>query len=134
VIDYDNRFRLYMTTKMSNPHYLPEIFIRVTVINFTVTLEGLEQQLLGEIVKIENPAIEMKKLELTRAIVSDQKKMKNIEDEILNQMVNAGANILEEDDLINKLENAKTTSKIIKQNMEENEVASVEIEQARNIY
>lgn len=31
-----------MTTKMTNPHYLPEMFIRVTVINFTVTLEGLE--------------------------------------------------------------------------------------------
>ena len=60
-----------MTTKMPNPHYLPEIFIRVTVINFTVTQEGLEQQLLAEIVKLENPAIEIKKLELTRAIVND---------------------------------------------------------------
>jgi len=84
VIDYDKRFRLYMTTKMSNPHYLPEIFIRVTVINFTVTQEGLEQQLLGEIVKIENPEVEQRKMELTRAIVEDQRKMKNIEDEILN--------------------------------------------------
>lgn len=42
IIDYDNRFKLYMTTKMPNPHYLPEMFIRVTVINFTVTQEGLE--------------------------------------------------------------------------------------------
>jgi len=41
-IDYDQRFKLYMTTKMPNPHYLPEMFIRVTVINFTVTQEGLE--------------------------------------------------------------------------------------------
>jgi dynein heavy chain len=37
LIDYDSKFRLYMTTKMPNPHYLPEMFIRVTVINFTVT-------------------------------------------------------------------------------------------------
>ena len=37
IIDYDPRFKLYMTTKMPNPHYLPEMFIRVTVINFTVT-------------------------------------------------------------------------------------------------
>lgn len=43
VIDFDNRFKLYMTTKMPNPHFLPEMFIRVTVINFTVTQEGLEQ-------------------------------------------------------------------------------------------
>ena len=39
---YNDQFRLYMTTKMPNPHYLPEIFIKVNVINFTVTFEGLE--------------------------------------------------------------------------------------------
>ncbi len=45
-IDYDRNFRFYMTTKMANPHYLPEICIKVTIINFTVTREGLEDQLL----------------------------------------------------------------------------------------
>ncbi|XP_050398729.1 dynein axonemal heavy chain 6 [Patella vulgata] len=45
-IDYDRNFRFYMTTKMSNPHYLPEICIKVTIINFTVTKSGLEDQLL----------------------------------------------------------------------------------------
>lgn len=38
--------RFYMTTKMANPHYLPEVCIKVTIINFTVTLSGLEDQLL----------------------------------------------------------------------------------------
>ena len=134
IIDYDPRFKLYMTTKMPNPHYLPEMFIRVTVINFTVTQEGLEQQLLAEIVKLENPAIELKKLELTKAIVKDQQRMKNIEDEILNQLVNATGNILDEEDLINYLDRAKVISKEIHKAMEENEVAQVEIEEARSKY
>ena len=30
-IDYDKNFRFYMTTKMSNPHYLPEICIKVSL-------------------------------------------------------------------------------------------------------
>lgn len=35
-----------MTTKMANPHYLPEVCIKVTIINFTVVQSGLEDQLL----------------------------------------------------------------------------------------
>lgn len=46
-IEYDPNFRLYVTTKLSNPHYLPEICIQVTLVNFTVTPGGLEDQLLG---------------------------------------------------------------------------------------
>jgi dynein heavy chain len=42
-LDYDDNFRFYLTTKMPNPHYLPEICIKVTLINFTVTFEGLEE-------------------------------------------------------------------------------------------
>lgn len=43
VYDYEDKsFRFYITTKMPNPHYLPEIFIKMTIINFTVTFMGLE--------------------------------------------------------------------------------------------
>ena len=47
-----------MTTKLPNPHYLPEITIKVTLINFTVTEAGLEEQLLIEVVKFERPELE----------------------------------------------------------------------------
>ena len=40
-IDFNPSFRLYITTKMANPHYLPEIFIKTTIINFSITFEGL---------------------------------------------------------------------------------------------
>lgn len=31
-IDYDMNFRLYMTSKLPNPNYLPETFIKVKII------------------------------------------------------------------------------------------------------
>jgi dynein heavy chain len=50
---YDNRFKLFLTTKLPNPHFLPEICIKLTIINFTVTFDGLEEQLLVDVVKNE---------------------------------------------------------------------------------
>ena len=40
---YDDNFRLLITTKLANPHYLPETCIKLSVINFTVTFPGLEE-------------------------------------------------------------------------------------------
>ena len=48
-------FRLLMHTKLSNPHYPPEIQAECALINFTVTEAGLEDQLLSLVVKKERP-------------------------------------------------------------------------------
>lgn len=53
IIEYNSKFRLYITSKLRNPHYLPEVFNKVTVINFALTVEGLEDQLLGIVVAKE---------------------------------------------------------------------------------
>lgn len=61
---YNTDFKLYMTTKMPNPHYLPEVSIKVTLINFTVTPNGLEDQLLVEVVRYERIELEEKRISL----------------------------------------------------------------------
>lgn len=42
--EYDPAFRLYLQSRLSNPHYRPEVFATCTLINFIVT----ERQDLGE--------------------------------------------------------------------------------------
>ena len=64
VIDYNKDFRFYLTTKLRNPHYLPEVSTKVTIINFMITYEGLTDQLLGIVVAKENPDLETKKEQL----------------------------------------------------------------------
>jgi dynein heavy chain len=57
-IEYHPDFRLILQTKLANPHYKPEMQAQTTLINFTVTKDGLEDQLLADVVaKVCNPCL-----------------------------------------------------------------------------
>lgn len=58
-------YRLYITTKLRNPHYLPEVAVKVTLVNFMITSIGLQDQLLGIVVARENPDLEEERIQLT---------------------------------------------------------------------
>ena len=83
-VDYDKDFKIYFTTKLPNPHYLPEVCIKVTIINFTVTFDGLEAQLLGDVVRKERPDVEERKNNLVSSIANDKKQLDELEKKILN--------------------------------------------------
>ncbi len=56
---------MILQTKLANPHYKPEMQAQATLINFTVTRDGLEDQLLAEVVATERPDLEKLKVSLT---------------------------------------------------------------------
>ncbi|CAE7224282.1 Dnah2, partial [Symbiodinium sp. CCMP2456] len=58
VLDYNPQFMFYITTKLSNPHYTPEVSTKTTIVNFIVVLDGLTNQLLGVIVRSEDSRLE----------------------------------------------------------------------------
>lgn len=57
--------------------------MKVTVINFAITPQGLEDQMLAELVALENPQLEQKKRDIVRRNAADEKELLNIEDNIL---------------------------------------------------
>ena len=133
-LDYDNRFKLYMTTKMSNPHYLPEVSIKVGLINFTVTMEGLEEQLLGDVVRREEPKIEAEQNKIVKDISEGQRDLRAIEQSILNSITSTAGNILDDEKLIIKLESSKNVSNTINKRMANSEKAKKLNEVAREKY
>jgi len=42
LVDWNSGFELFITSKLPNPNFLPEVYIKTNVINFTVTFEGLD--------------------------------------------------------------------------------------------
>ncbi|RHY56775.1 hypothetical protein DYB38_003577, partial [Aphanomyces astaci] len=131
---YDRNFRLYMVTKLPNPHYLPDVCIKVNMINFTVTKEGLEDQLLGDVVRKEQPEIELKKNTLLASIANDQKLLQAIESKILLLLSTSQGNILDDQVLINTLAESKQTSTVVSERLAESEVTRVDISDIRNKY
>lgn len=61
---YDPNFRFYMTTKLPNPVYKPEISTQVTLINFIVKEKGLEEQLTSEVIKKMENNLEKTRIDL----------------------------------------------------------------------
>jgi len=114
-----------MTTKMANPHYLPEICIKVTLINFTVTPEGLEDQLLVEVIKVERPELEEERDKLVVSLAEYKRQLKNIEARILKLVAEASEDILEDEELIQTLDMSKQTSIAVGQKMEDSERAAI---------
>jgi len=133
-VPYSDDFRFYITTKLANPHYMPEVCIKVTIINFTVTLRGLEDQLLVDVVRHERPDLEQRKDQLIVSIAADKRQLKEIEDKILQMLADSKGDILDDENLINSLAASKTTSKAINERMREAEVTTKEISEARESY
>lgn len=133
-IDFNSNFRLILQTKLANPHYKPEMQAQTTIINFTVTREGLEQQLLAEVVKAERPDLEQSKQDLTIQQNHFKITLKSLEDELLARLAAAGDNVLEDPSLVINLEETKKTAAEIEEKAYETRTTAKEIDNAREIY
>ena len=129
-IDYHDDFQLFVTTKVSNPNFLPDVFIKMNVINFTVTLLGLEEQLLAEVVKLEQPNVETQKNNLIEKVSNYKKKLLDFEEKILNLLADSGT-LIEDEKLVSTLQNSKTMSDDIKEKVKTSVEISKKIEEAR---
>jgi dynein heavy chain len=134
-IEYDAHFRLYLQTKLSNPHYRPEIAAQCTIINFIVTESGLEDQLLAMVVKSEKPELEETKQELVRKQNDYKVILARLEEQLLNRLSEADpATILQNIELIESLETTKRTSEEIKEQTIEAQRTEIQINTAREVY
>ncbi|KAM3917468.1 dynein axonemal heavy chain 11-like [Leptodactylus fuscus] len=131
---YHPKFRLILHTKLANPHYKPEIQAQTTLINFTVTRDGLEDQLLADVVNLERPDLEHFKSELTKQQNYFKIELKMLEDELLTRLSAAESNFLGDTLLVEKLETTKHTAAEIEMKVLEAKVNEVKINEAREHY
>ncbi|KAI8825240.1 dynein heavy chain and region D6 of dynein motor-domain-containing protein [Fimicolochytrium jonesii] len=134
VIEYSPDFRFYITTKLRNPHYLPELSTKVTIVNFMITPEGLEDQLLGIVAAKERPELEEEKNRLVISSANNKKQLKEIEDTILAILSNSQGSLLEDESAINALTSSKVLSDDIAQKQTIAEETEKQIDLTRQGY
>ncbi|XP_008197222.2 dynein axonemal heavy chain 3 [Tribolium castaneum] len=134
LLEYSMDFRFYITTRLRNPHYLPEIAVKVTLVNFMLTSQGLQDQLLGIVVARERPELEEKKNSMIVESANNKKMLKEIEDKILEVLSTSEGNILEDETAIKILSSSKVLSEEIQEKQKLAQVTEKEIDNARNLY
>ncbi|OQV20869.1 Dynein beta chain, ciliary [Hypsibius exemplaris] len=133
-IEYHPKFRLILHTKMANPHYRPEMQAQATLINLTVTRIGLEDQLLGAVVRTERPDLEQLKSDLTKQQNDFKITLKRLEDGLLRQLSAAEGNFLGNVALVESLELNKRTAIEIEAKVAEALITEHNINTARETY
>lgn len=133
-IKYNNKFRLYLTTNLNKPLYSVEIFNKVTVINFALTEEGLEDQLLKTVISRETPAVQEKSIKLSEDITRYKALLKEIEDNMLKILSESQGDILENEKAIELLYAFKLNSDEILEKQKLHEVAQIDVDECRMNY
>ena len=134
IIEFSDQFRFYITTAMRNPHYLPETAVKVTLLNFMITVDGLSDQLLGIVVAEERPDLESQRQELVVTSAENKRRLKEIEDRILHTLSSSEGNILEDATAIEVLSEAKIVSDEISEKQKVADETQAEIDEAREGY
>eukprot|EP01084_Bolivina_argentea_P091345 164443_1 len=133
-IDYDENFKLYITTKLSSPHYTPQVSTKVVLLNFAITLDGLDDQMLGIVVGYDESEMEKKRELIVIQQAEMNKKLINLENTILTLLSEAKGNILDDEILINTLQKSKNASKQIEKRMSEAKIVEQQINNVRSQY
>ncbi|KZC10625.1 Dynein heavy chain 5, axonemal [Dufourea novaeangliae] len=124
-------FMLYITTKLPNPAYSPEISAKTSIIDFTVTMQGLEDQLLGRVILMEKADLEAERVALFESVMTNQRSMKELESTLLHRLTSSEGSLVDDEALINVLRETKTTAESVNEKLKVSALTEKKITLAR---
>lgn len=127
-------FRLYLISTVKNPNFPLETYNKVNVVNFQISREALEEQLLAEVVRLEAPKLESVNAKLLKNITEAKNELEELEDALLKNLAKEQGNILDDATIISELERAKAILDHMNKRIEHSEHNKLDNEKARNRY
>ena len=134
LIEVDPLFKLYMTSELRNPDFPPYIQLMISLINFDVSLEGLESQMLSLIVSFEKTKLEEDRIEQSKETYALVKELKELEQQVLDSLNSTVEEMLEDQKMIDTLQTSREKAEIVAKNLEKVNKTTQKIEKAKAFY
>jgi dynein heavy chain len=127
-------FALYLRTIDTDLSFSQELQSKVILIDFSVTLDGLEEQLLGRTIEIEMRALEDDRQALVRQVQLNVAASMELEEMLLNRLRSAGSELLNDPEIITVLKKTRQTAREIELQGASNREKQRDINAAREDY
>lgn len=119
MMEYNSEFRLFFITRLPNPIFSPELQAKTTVIDFTVTMKGLEDQLLAKVIGKEQSALEEQLAEVQRSVNENTKALLALDASLLKKLTETTGSLLDDEDLIGILSDTKLKATEVTQKLKQ---------------
>eukprot|EP01038_Epipyxis_sp_PR26KG_P006437 gene6437-8857_t len=117
ICDYVDEFMLYLVTRLPNPHFTPEEQSKCTIVDFTVTQKGLEEQLLGRVIQKEQRSLEESLKNVLEEVTGNTKALLHLDQLLLERLSENTGNLLDDEELIIVLADTKSKSTDVKEKL-----------------
>ena len=131
-MDYDMAFMAYFITRLPNPSFSPELQAKTTVVDFTVTQKGLEEQLLGKVIGKEQRALEEQLALVLQEVNANTKSLLALDASLLERLTSNTGNLLDDEELVDVLASTKAKAQEVGEKLKAADETKISINEKAN--
>ena len=126
-LEWHPNFRIFFVCSLVNPQFDAQLSARTTIVNFSMTMAGLEDQLLNVIVKTVDPDLEKNRLAMLTDINVLRKEMDDLDKTLLQELSESEGNLLDNDPLMETLSEIKVQLQVVDEKLLEAEESEADV-------
>lgn len=131
-VEFDDKFKLFLTTKLHNPQLLPQVFINTTVVVSIPTKEMIEKTELDSIFEAEYPDLNEEKESTKQMLTADKRSLIQNTNRLIELLRKSEVAILDNDFIVDTIAEIKETKDNLNKRIEEETKKIIEFNQKRD--